>query len=176
IAFTPDGSRAYVTNRENGTVLTIDTDPTSPTVNTVTSTIPVGESPGAVAITTDGKHAYVTNEHGRSVSVIKIEQTPTVTGTPPTGVLGQSYGYDFTVAGQPRPVNVTATGPLPDGLTLTKAGVLTGTPTKAGTFNFTVIASNSIGESAPLAVTIEITDTTLPSTGSLGFLGAIFGS
>ena len=176
VAVTPDGSRAYVANQ--ATVSIIDTDPTSPTVNTVTSTIPVGASPHAVAITPDGSHAYVTNTWDRSVSVIRIEQAATVTGNPPAGVLGQPYGtYAFTVAGRPGPVTVTTTGTLPDGLILTDSGVLSGIPTKAGSFTFTVTASNSVGDSDPLSVTVEVTDTTPPtSTGSLSVLGPIFGS
>lgn len=99
---------------------------------------------------------------------------PSLTGTPPVGILGQPYDYAFTTAGQPEPT-VTTTGALPAGLTLSEAGVLAGTPTAAGSFTFTVTATNIAGNSDPLPVTIEITDTTAPPTGSLGSLEQWFG-
>ena len=43
--------------------------------------------------------------------------------------------YSFTVV----------TGSLPDGLTLSSGGVLSGTPTAAGTFTFTIVAKDSFG-------------------------------
>jgi len=43
-AFTPDGTRAYVTNSGSGSVSVIDT-----TSSTVTGTIPVGTGPPALA-------------------------------------------------------------------------------------------------------------------------------
>ena len=46
VAFTPDGRRAYVTNRGSNTVSVIDTK-----TNTVVDTIEVGMAPGGVAIT-----------------------------------------------------------------------------------------------------------------------------
>ncbi len=64
-----------------------------------------------------------------------------------TGTVNAVYGgHTFTATGNPAPVfNVTA-GALPAGITLTAAtGVLSGTPTAGGTFNFTVTASNGVG-------------------------------
>ena len=55
VAVSPDGTRAYVTNRE-GTVSVIDT-----ATNTVTATIPVGPTAFGVAVSPDGTRAYVTN-------------------------------------------------------------------------------------------------------------------
>jgi len=70
VAITPDGSRAYVpavisSNPFGGNpVLVIDTNPASPTYNTVLTTVIVG-APAAVvlenvAITPDGSRAYIT--------------------------------------------------------------------------------------------------------------------
>ncbi|WP_425334580.1 putative Ig domain-containing protein [Prescottella agglutinans] len=52
-------------------------------------------------------------------------------------------------------MTVTA-GALPDGLTVSSDGVLSGTPTTGGRFEFTVTASNSIGANAPLPVVLDI--------------------
>ncbi|EEN86133.1 putative Ig domain protein, partial [Rhodococcus erythropolis SK121] len=171
VAFTPDGSRAYVTSQDASTVSVIDVA----TNAVVGDPIAVGTNPVAVAITPDGSRVYVANIFGSSVSVIAIEVAPTLSGTPPAGVLGQLYSHAFTTAGQPDPAVTVTAGVLPAGLTLTEAGVLSGTPTAAGSFTFTVTASNGIGESAVLPVTLVVTDSAPPSTGSLGSLEG-FGS
>lgn len=171
VAITPDGARAYVANWLAGTVSVINTSD-----NTVTAIdLPVGGSPAGIAITPDGLRAYVTNHGSTTVSVITIDIAPTLTGVPPAGVVGQPYTHAFTVTGQPAPT-VTAVGALPAGLTLTEAGVLSGTPTEAGTFAVAFTASNGIGIPATLDTTLTINETPEPPvTGSLGSLGN-FGS
>jgi YVTN family beta-propeller protein len=88
IAFTPDGSRAYVTNRGDDTVSVIDTR-----IRTELTTVPVQYKPANVAITPDGRHAYVTNfgdpfpSLGTTVSVIDTT-TNTVVATIPNVGLG----------------------------------------------------------------------------------------
>ncbi|TVL91300.1 IPT/TIG domain-containing protein [Streptomyces sp. SAJ15] len=81
IAFTPDGTRAYVTNSGGDTVSVIDT-----ATNTVTGTVTVGAAPWGVAIHPDGTRAYVTNSTAGTVSVINtttntVIATITVGGT-----------------------------------------------------------------------------------------------
>ncbi|MEV0947553.1 beta-propeller fold lactonase family protein [Rhodococcus sp. NPDC049939] len=68
-AISPDGSRAYIANWGSDSVSVIDT-----ATNTVTETVPVGETPLEVAITPDGDHAYITNEVIGTVTVVAIEQ------------------------------------------------------------------------------------------------------
>jgi YVTN family beta-propeller protein len=85
VAFTPDGSTAYVANNEGDTVSVIDV-----ASGTVTSAIPVGWAPDSVAVAPDGSTAYVTNSGSDSVSLIDVASgtvTSTIpVGTPPTGV------------------------------------------------------------------------------------------
>ncbi|MGJ0484667.1 MAG: YncE family protein [Methylomicrobium sp.] len=86
MAITPDGTRAYVTTGVGiarcapSTVSVIDTLPSSPSYNTVVSTIPVG-NPSGVAITPDGKHAYIVGPGCPSVSVIETASN-TIVGDP----------------------------------------------------------------------------------------------
>jgi hypothetical protein len=47
-------------------------------------------------------------------------------------------------------------GVIPDGLTLTKAGMLSGTPTTQGTFNFTLIVNDESGRQASKPFVLEI--------------------
>ena len=63
----------------------------------VSATIPVGHSPGAVAITPDGKHAYVANNNNGTVTVITT-RTGTVSATIPVG--GDPSGLAITPDGK----------------------------------------------------------------------------
>ena len=67
VAFSPDGTKAYVANYNANTVSVINT-----TTNTVTATITVGVQPSGVAVSPDGTTAYVTNSDYDTVSVIDL--------------------------------------------------------------------------------------------------------
>lgn len=67
-------------------------------------------------------------------------------GTPGNGLYGQAYNFDFNANGDPAAGYSVSAGSLPPGLTLNSAsGMLSGTPTAAGTFNFTIQAANYLG-------------------------------
>jgi uncharacterized repeat protein (TIGR01451 family) len=91
LAITPDGTRAYVTTP--GAVKVIDTDPSSPTYNTVIASVPIDGLARAVAISPDGGLAYVTQYNGASVSAIETT-TNTVIATIPVG--GRPNGVVFS--------------------------------------------------------------------------------
>jgi YVTN family beta-propeller protein len=69
--------KAYITNQGSNNVSVIDT-----TTNTVTATIPVGNSPFGVATTPDGSRVYIANSGDNTVSVIDTA-TNAVSGTIP---------------------------------------------------------------------------------------------
>jgi uncharacterized protein (TIGR03437 family) len=75
----------------------------------------------------------------------------------PEGLVGVAYSFAFAATGGTPPYqwNVTA-GQLPPGLTLAAAGTLSGTPTTAGTFNFSVTAAagNVTSPAKAFAITI----------------------
>ncbi|MGH9844572.1 MAG: Ig domain-containing protein, partial [Blastocatellia bacterium] len=87
---------------------------------------------------------------------------PTITVSPsdpnlPPGRAGDSYSQTFTGSGGTSPYSFTiSAGLLPGGLTLSSAGVLSGTPTAFGTFNFTVKATDSNGCMGTRAYTLVI--------------------
>jgi hypothetical protein len=73
--------------------------------------------------------------------------TPTLTITSacplPTGVVGSAYSQTLTTSGGTAPITLSiSSGSLPAGLTLL-GGVISGTPTGAGTANFTLLATDS---------------------------------
>ena len=119
---------------------------------------------------TGGTAATVTNNYVLTIA------TPTLTLTPatvPAGTAGVAYNQTFVASGGIAPYAYTlSAGALPAGMTLTAAGVLSGTPTVAGTFNFSVTATDSTtGTAATVtnaytltlsAPTIVINPATLP--------------
>jgi len=69
---------------------------------------------------------------------------PTITlGNLGNGLVGGSYNFPISAAGGLAPYNFTVgSGSLPPGLTLSSSGVLSGTPTTAGTNTFTVVVTD----------------------------------
>ena len=81
----------------------------------------------------------------------------TINGTLPGGAVGTPYSQTLTATGGTAPYQFTvSSGTLPDGVNLSTAGVVSGTPTLAGTFSFTVRATgaDSCSGVAPFSVTI----------------------
>ena len=80
----------------------------------------------------------------------------TITSTAlPNGTVGTWYNQRLEVTGT-TPIAVTHTEALPPGLILSPDGVLSGTPTQPGTFNFTVSATNSAGsDSRAFTIIVE---------------------
>ncbi|NKJ23375.1 putative Ig domain-containing protein [Dyella sp. SG609] len=74
---------------------------------------------------------------------------------PASGTAEVAYSHTFTASGgTPTYTYALSVGTLPAGLSLSSSGVLSGTPTVAGTFNFTVRATDSsTGTGAPFTAT-----------------------
>lgn len=85
--------------------------------------------------------------------------SPSLNGTPTAGTVGQPYSFQFTVGGDPAP-RVTAAG-LPAWLSISPSGLLTGTPTEAGSWTFRVSASNSSGFVA-ISTTVTVNEAVKP--------------
>lgn len=108
-----------------------------------------------------------------------------ITLAPATGALspaiaGTAYGQAFTAAGGTAPyIYAITSGAFPGGLNLA-GSTLSGTPTAAGTFSFTVTATDGNGFTASAAYTLEIgapAITLTPAAGALpsGKAGTVYG-
>lgn len=90
--------------------------------------------------------------------------------TLPQASVGQAYSQTFTSGGGTAPYTFSQNGgTLPAGLTLTSVGVLSGTPTTPGAYNFAVKVTDAGGcmitrsYSVPTCAAITVNPTTLPA-------------
>ncbi len=90
---------------------------------------------------------------------------------PPTALtVGNAYSFTFTATGTPAPTFSVQSGSLPPGLTLTSAGVLSGTPTSAGPGSFpNVVIATQNGIGVPATQTVSFTVATLAANYLAGF-------
>lgn len=90
--------------------------------------------------------------------------------TLPAGFVGAAYSFTFTgTNGTGQPWSISS-GSLPSGLTLSTAGVLSGTPAagSAGTYTFTVLHKETKGQTSSCNCTLVIMDGCSFSTGNTG--------
>lgn len=129
---------------------------------------------------------FRTSDHDPVIAGLALGAAPTIAGTPPAGTVGAPYSYAFTVGGTPPVSAVVTSGALPPGLGLSTAGALTGTPTVAGTFTFSIRASSAYGSAdgtftvsiATAATTTVVTSSANPSTtgGAVRFIATVSGA
>jgi hypothetical protein len=77
-------------------------------------------------------------------------------GTTPIGVVAKSYSHRFAATGSPTPTITRYSGTLPTGLKLATNGTLSGTPSRAGTYTFTLEATNGIGTAAKATESVVV--------------------
>src|SRR5207248_2831216 len=104
----------------------------------VTATVPAANiaTPGTAQVTVKNSSGPASNP-----VTFTIAATPVIT-SPLTacGTVGIAFSYTITATNNPTTFNAT---PLPAGLSVnTSTGVISGTPTTAGTTNVTITASN----------------------------------
>jgi hypothetical protein len=81
--------------------------------------------------------------------------TPEITSDEPEDATeGTPYEHTVTVSGTPTPTVTVTEGELPAGLSISDAGVISGTPTTPGTSTFTITASN--GDEGDVTATYTI--------------------
>jgi hypothetical protein len=104
-------------------------------------------------------------------TITSIQVNPGIqidSAAPPSATSGIPYSANLTATGGTAPVvfSLAEGSSLPPGLTLGRDGLLAGTPTSAGLFGFTVVATDRLGSSAsrPLQLVVAAPVAIVPQT------------
>src|SRR5204863_1346468 len=121
-------------------------------------------TPGTASIT-----VVTTNACGTATSnpiTFTISATPVITSPlAACGTVGSPFSYTITATNNPTSFSAS---PLPAGLTInTSTGLISGTPTSAGTTNVTITASNGAGTCNTASAILVITISSRPTVTSL---------
>src|SRR5262245_13774122 len=101
----------------------------------------------------------------------------TIGGSLPGGVVGTPYSQTLTASGATAPYTFTIlTGSLPAGLALSGDGIVSGTPTLAGSSTFTVRATATDGCTGSASFTVAVTGVLTVSPPSVDFGSITTGS
>jgi len=118
---------------------------------------------------------------GATITIVVNQQNPlliTSTSPLPSGTVGRAYSIPLHGQGGSIPYTWSLTsGTIPPGLTLGSAGSLTGTPTQAGDYTFTLTLTDASNHtvSAPFTLTIASTFAiTTPSPLTPGAVGVAY--
>ncbi len=91
------------------------------------------------------------------IAPVSTDMPPGFTGTPTAGTVNTAYSFAFSgITGSPAPTFTMSPATVAGGITVSAAGVLSGTPTVAGSFPITVTASNGVTPDAVEQLTLEI--------------------
>ena len=114
-----------------------------------------GTVSGSVVLTDNNLNA--TPSTTQTISLVGTAMVTTITISPttlPSATVGVAYNQTITAGGGTAPYRYSiSAGVLPAGITLTSGGVLAGTSTASGTFNFTVTATDSSATPGPYSGT-----------------------
>jgi hypothetical protein len=162
------------TSLVNGTVGTAysqtisGTGTPSPTFAKSSGTLPTGLALSAAGVlsgtpTVGGSYTFVVQATNNISPVatqsftVAISSAPTITTTTLTaGATNASYSASIATTGYPTPTVSITSGSLPAGLSLASNGTLAGTPTVAGSYTFTVTATNAVSPDATKSYTLSI--------------------
>jgi hypothetical protein len=122
--------------------------------------------------------AMVAGTKNSRVVSVTVNPAPTIVGTPQVGSVGVAYSTTLTASGGTPTLTLSlASGTLPSGLTFNAAtGIISGTPTAAGSYNFAIRLVDS--SDVPFTLTVQKSITVTSGGSGMGGnpLGAISGT
>jgi DNA-binding beta-propeller fold protein YncE len=109
VAFSPDDSTIFVSNRNNDTVSIVQN---AGAASSLTDTVAVGDFPFVLTTNPEGTKLYVANFSGFSISVIGLPGNNVIDtiAIPPNETVGQPMGLAFSASGTELFVGATGTG------------------------------------------------------------------
>jgi Zn-dependent metalloprotease len=159
--------------------VTAGTFPTGLTLNTNGTVTGTPTAAGTFTFTVTATDVYGCTGVNSTYSVEMVCPTITLDDTLPDGTVGTAYPANSIIAsgGNPAYTYAVTAGTFPTGLTLNTNGTVTGTPTAAGTFTFTVTATDvygCTGENSTYSVEMVCPTITLDDTLSDGVAGTAY--
>ena len=146
VILTAGGGNSYTFTSGSGVVGTPGTANTLTVSTPGTYSVTVASASGCVSTTST---TVISN-----TAMVMVSNPVTTTAT-----INASFSQSFTASGGTSPYSYSlASGSLPSGLSLATTGVLSGTPTQAGSFTITVKATDATGcsgVSAPYVLTVS---------------------
>jgi large repetitive protein len=166
------GNVATVTIPSGATTATITINPT------IDTSIEANET---VILTVAAGSGYAVGAPSSATGTILNDDVQVSPGSLPNPMVGAAYSQTLSASGGTGPYSfAVSAGGLPTGLTLTTGGVLSGTPTEAGSFSFTISATDSTGSPGPFigsqAYSVTVAGPTLVLTPFGGALSAPYGT
>jgi len=129
----------------------------APTWSVLSGTLPAGitlnSTTGVLSGTTtaDGVYVFVVSAHNSTSPdatqsfTLNIDAPPAITSANNTTFTeGVAGSFSVTTTGTPTPTTTVTSGSLPGGVTLSTAGLLSGTPAVNGVFSFVITAHNGV--------------------------------
>ena len=103
------------------------------------------------------KYGFARSRQNNRGVASAIPASPTIDGTSPLpdATDGEAYSHQLTTTGGLTPIAYSAVG-LPAWLSMSAAGLLTGTPSGTSSNSFTVIATDGIGRSDAVEFSLEV--------------------
>lgn len=136
-----------------------DDNPVSPTYGKLIGTGPGGTVPPGAS---GGGFTYTVTTPADSQSVTEtcdiVVQPPVIDcAAPPDGTVGVPYSHQINLSQGSPPYTVTVSGgALPNGLSISNTGLITGTPTTAGPFYFTLSVTDSTAITGTGSCSIDV--------------------
>lgn len=166
------------TNTPTGYALATGTLPAGLSLNTTTGEISgTPTAAGSTSVTVTATNGGGTSAPATINFNIALPPVPVVTGSSQSGTVGVAFSYTVVATNSPTSYAVSS-GTLPAGLTLNAStGVISGTPSAAGSPSVSVTATNAGGTSAPATInfTISLPPAPVVTPGSpSGTQGSVF--